>query len=139
MLGHDVNYFRSADDKKLVEIAKQEKRVLLSRDRELVNRAASLGAEAVLVEATDEADKLAFLAERFGFKLEIDLTVSRCPKCNAHIKTVAKEEVVEVVPEATSRYYSEFWKCFGCGKVYWQGAHWKRISKTLEQAKSRLR
>ena len=138
MLGHDVNYFRSTDDKELVEMAQQEKRVLLTRDHELVQRAAGLGVEAFLVEATDEGDKLAVLAARFGFKLEIDLRVSRCPKCNAPIEAVGKEEVADVVPEATFRYYDEFWKCVGCGKVYWQGAHWKRIEKTLEEARSRL-
>lgn len=139
MLGHDVNYFRSADDKKLVEMAKQEKRVLLTRDRELVQRATGLGAESVLVEATEEADKLASLAERFGFKLYIDLRRSRCPKCNAELEAVAKEEVADEIPEATSSYYSKFWKCIGCGKVYWRGAHWKKIEKTLEKARNRLR
>jgi uncharacterized protein with PIN domain len=139
MLGHDVNYFRSAEDKKLVELAKKEKRILLTRDRELVQRATGLGVESILNEATEEADKLAFLAERFGFKLEIDLRSSRCPMCNADLKVVTKEEVADEIPETTSRYYSEFWKCMGCNKVYWQGAHWKKIEKTLENARSRLR
>jgi len=138
MMGHDVNYFRSLEDKKLVEIAKQEKRILLTRDRELVQQATRLGVESALIEATQEADKLAFLAKRFGFKLEIDLRISRCPKCNAKLEAVAKEEVADEIPEATSHYYSEFWKCMGCGKVYWQGAHWKKIEKTLEKAQSRL-
>ena len=128
MLGHDVNYFCSAEDKKLIEIAKKEKRILLTRDKELIQRATGLGVESVLVEATEEADKLAFLAKRFGFKLEINLKRSRC-----------KEMVAEEIPEATSRYYSEFWKCMGCSKVYWQGAHWKRIEKTLEKARNRLK
>jgi len=138
MLGHDVNYFRSADDEKLVEMAKSEKRVLLTRDLKLYQQAVTRGTEAVLVEATDEAEKLADLARRFGFKLEIDLSVSRCPKCNEMIKAVSKEVVADQIPEATSVYYNEFWKCPGCGKVYWRGAHWKRIEKTLEEAKSKL-
>jgi uncharacterized protein with PIN domain len=139
MLGHDVNYFRSADDKKLAEMAKQEKRVLLTRDHDLYRRAVSLGAEAVLVEATNEAGKLADLAGRFGFKLEINLSVSRCPKCNAAIEAVSKEEVLDQIPEATSVYYDDFWRCPGCGKVYWQGAHWERIEETLEEARGLLR
>ncbi len=139
MLGHDVKYFPSADDNKLIEIAKKEKRILLTRDKELVQRATKLGVESVLVEATEEADKLAFLAKHFGLKLEIDLRSSRCPKCNAKLNVVAKDEVVDEIPEATSRYYSEFWKCMGCRKVYWQGAHWNKIEKTLEKAQSRLR
>jgi uncharacterized protein with PIN domain len=138
MLGHDVNYFCSADDQKLVELAKSEKRVLLTSDRKLHQQATSQGVEAVLVEAADEADKLAGLAKRFCFKLEIDLSVSRCPKCNATIRAVPKEDVLDKIPEATSVYYNDFWLCSGCGKVYWQGAHWKRIEETLEEAKSKL-
>jgi uncharacterized protein with PIN domain len=138
MLGHDVDYFRSADDQKLVEMAKSEKRILLTRDRKLHQQALNQGVEAVLVEATDEADKLADLAKRFGFKLEIDLNVSRCPKCNSMIRAVPKEEVLGQIPEATSVCYDDFWKCLGCGKVYWRGAHWTRIEKTLEEAESKL-
>jgi len=138
MLGHDVSYFRSADDEKLVEMVKSEKRVLLTRDLKLYQQAVTRGMEAVLVEATDEAGKLADLARRFGFKLEIDFSVSRCPKCNARIKAVSKEVVADQIPESTSIYYNDFWKCPGCGKVYWRGAHWKRIDETLEEAKSKL-
>jgi uncharacterized protein with PIN domain len=138
MLGHDVNYFRSANDEKLVEMAKSEKRVLLTRDLKLYQQAVTRGMEAVFVEAKDEAGKLADLARRFGFKLEIDFSVSRCPKCNARIKAVSKEVVAARIPESTSVYYDDFWKCLGCGKVYWRGAHWKRIEKTLEEAKSKL-
>ena len=138
MLGHDVTYLRSADDEKLVELAKSEKRVLLTRDLKLYQQAVARGLEAVLVEATDEAGKLADLAGRFGFMLEIDLSVSRCPKCNVRIETVSKGVVVDEVPEATAMYYDDFWKCSGCGQVYWRGAHWKRIEKTLEEAKSKL-
>jgi uncharacterized protein with PIN domain len=138
MLGHDVTYFRSADDEKLVESAKSEKRVLLTRDHKLYQQAVARGLDAVLVEATDEAEKLADLAGRFGFLLEIDLSVSRCPKCNAKIEAVPKGAVVDEIPEATSMHYDDFWKCPGCGQVYWQGAHWKRIETTLEEAKSKL-
>ncbi len=138
MLGHDVNYYRSTDDKKLIEMAKTEKRVLLTRDLKLYQQAATRGVEAILVEAKDEAEKLADLAKRFKFKLEIDLSVSRCPKCNTTIKAVPKESVINQIPEATATYYNDFWKCPGCNQIYWQGAHWKRIEKTLEKARNRL-
>lgn len=138
MLGHDVHYYRDYDDKKLLEMAKSEKRVLLTRDHELYQRAKTQGAEAVFVEAADEAGKLADLTNRFGFKLEIDLSVSRCPKCNEMIRAVSKEVVINQIPELTSTYYDKFWRCLGCGQVYWRGAHWKKIEKTLEEANSQL-
>jgi uncharacterized protein with PIN domain len=139
MLGHDVSYFRSADDKKLVDIAKSEKRVLLTRDRKLYQQAMARELDAVLVEATDEEGKLADLARRFDFKLEMDFSVSRCPKCNMRIKPVSKEVVIDQIPKATSTYYSNFWKCSGCGQVYWRGAHWDKINQTLKEAQGKLK
>jgi uncharacterized protein with PIN domain len=135
MLGHDVEYSRSDDDKKLIENAKSEKRVLLTRDLKLYQHAMTHGVDAVLVEAATGAEKLADLARRFNFNLEIDVTVSRCPKCNAKIKPVSKDVVIDRVPKATSTYYNEFWECPRCGQIYWQGAHWKRIEKTLKEAR----
>ena len=138
MLGHDVEYSRSDDDKKLIERAKSEGRILLTRDFKLYQQAMMHGVEAVLVEAATGVEKLADLAGRFNFKLEIDVTVSRCPKCNTKIKPVSKDRVIDRVPKTTSTHYNEFWECLGCGQIYWQGAHWKRIEKTLKEARKTL-
>ena len=138
MLGHNVKYSSSLSDDKLLKIAKNEYRVLLTRDLELYQQAVARGVKAVYVEGEDEAEKLAKLAKRFGFRLEIDFKSSRCPKCNARIKPVEKEAVRGKVPESTYKYYDEFWECQKCGQIYWQGAHWKRINETLKKAKSIL-
>ena len=138
MLGQDVEYSKSTDDKKLIEMAKSDGRILLTRDFKLYQQAMMQGVDAVLVEAATGAEKLADLARRFNFKLEIDVTVSRCPKCNTKIKPVSKDMVIDRVPKTTSSYYNEFWECSGCGQIYWQGAHWKRIEKTLKEAKKAL-
>jgi len=135
MLGQDVEYSRSVDDKKLIEMAKKEHRILLTRDLKLYQQAMMQGVDAVLVEEKTGTEKLADLARRFNFKLEIDVTVSRCPKCNTKIKPVPKDMVIDRVPKTTSSYYNEFWECLGCGQVYWQGAHWRRIEKELERAR----
>lgn len=135
MLGHDVGYSsRALSDKQLIETVKAEQRVLLTRDLELYKQASMHGAEAFLVEGATEAEKLASLAKRFNLKLEVDVTVSRCPKCNSRIRPVSKDLVTERVPEGTLTNYDEFWECPGCGQVYWQGTHWKRINKTLKDA-----
>jgi len=138
MLGQDVVYTGSMDDKELIQKAKKEKRILLTRDLELYQQAIGRGAEAFLVEGKTEAEKLANLAKRFGFKLEIDVEVSRCPKCNTRIKPVSKTDVVNKIPKTTSSYYNEFWVCPGCQQVYWRGAHWKKIEKTLAEARKTL-
>ena len=135
MLGHDVEYSKSLDDKELIERAKTENRILLTRDLKLYQQAITQGANAFLVEGTTEARRLAQLSKRFNFKLKIDVLISRCPKCNTPIKPVSKEEVIDRIPKATALYYNEFWKCPSCEQTYWRGAHWKRIEKTLIEAK----
>jgi hypothetical protein len=138
MLGQDVEYMGSMADKTLIREAKKTNRVLLTRDLQLYRRAIARGAEAFLIESTNEAENLASLAKRFRFELEINLKVSRCPKCNTQIRSVQKASVIDRIPESTSTYYSEFWECPNCKQVYWQGAHWKRIRKTLEEARKAL-
>ncbi len=138
LLGYDVKYSRSLNDEQLIEIAKRESRILLTRDLKLYRQATVQRINSFFVERTTEAKKLASLAKRFNLKLDFNVTVSRCPKCNARIKPVAKEEIADKVPETTASYYDEFWRCSNCEKIYWQGAHWKRINKTLEEAKEVL-
>jgi hypothetical protein len=135
MLSYDVEYFQSLGDRQLIETAKAEGCVLLTRDQELYQQAVKHGIEAFLIEGDTEAQKLANLAKRLNLKLEIDVTVSRCPKCNTKIRSVSKNTVVGRVPEGTLSRYENFWECPGCRQIYWQGAHWKRIEKTLQEAR----
>ncbi|MFA5366020.1 MAG: Mut7-C RNAse domain-containing protein [Candidatus Bathyarchaeia archaeon] len=133
MLGHDVDYYRAAADKQLLDMAKSENRILLTRDLKLYKRAVSRGIDAVLVKATDDIGKLADLARLYNFSLGLDLSVSRCPKCNGGLNAVLKVDVADMVPELTAKYYDDFWRCTVCGQIYWCGAHWKRITQTLDE------
>ncbi|UCE43496.1 MAG: Mut7-C RNAse domain-containing protein [Candidatus Bathyarchaeota archaeon] len=139
MLGQDVEYSRSLNDEQLIKTAKAENRVLLTRDLKLYQLARKQGVDATLIKSAKEAEKLASLAKQFNFKLEIDVTISRCPKCNTSIKSVSKNSILVKIPEATSTYYDEFWECLGCEQIYWRGSHWKRIEKTLKAARQALK
>jgi len=139
MLGHDVEYTGSMEDKALIQKAKMEHRILLTRDVELYRQANAKGTETFLVESPNQTANLAQLAKRFGFKLEIDVKASRCPKCNGKIKTVNKASLADKIPKTTASNYDEFWQCRTCGQIYWRGTHWKRIDKTLIEAKKTLR
>lgn len=135
MLGHNVKYSNKLDDTQLMAIAKKERRILLTRDLELYQQATAKGVQAFYVDGQTEAENLAKIAQKFGISLDIDMAKSRCPKCNAQVKPIQKEKVAGKVEESTYTYYNEFWECPKCGQIYWQGAHWARIRKTLETAK----
>jgi hypothetical protein len=126
------------DDAKLIETAKKERRILLTRDLELYQQATAKGIVTMYVEGKDEAERLALLAKRFKIKLDIDMKTSRCPKCNTRVKPKPKDKVADRVEENTFSHYAEFWECPKCEQIYWQGAHWTRIRKTLEQANENL-
>ena len=138
ILGCDVKYFNSLEDEELIDISIKEHRVLLTRDIELFKRAVSKGAIAFFVEGRDEIEKLAEISEHFNVRLEIDVENSRCPKCNAKIQPISKNEVKGKVPPATFRFHDEFWKCPQCGQIYWRGSHWRRINRTLFEARKRV-
>ena len=127
------------EDTKLLAGAKEENRILLTRDFELYQRALGKGVDASYLEGSTSEEKLAELAKRYGIPLEIDMSISRCPKCNSLVKPVPQEKLVETVEKNTFAHYKEFWQCSKCGQIYWQGAHWTRIKKSLETAREILK
>jgi uncharacterized protein with PIN domain len=90
MMGHNVEYSTSFNDDKLLALAKEEGRVLLTRDLELYKRSTARGIDAFYVEGKEEDEGLAAIAGRFGISLEADLRSSRCPRCNTTIQKAAK-------------------------------------------------
>jgi uncharacterized protein len=137
MLGHDVKYSTKMGDDELLGLAKEENRVLLTRDFELYQRAVGRGIEAFYVDGKTEPERLAQLAERYKFPLEIDMDKSYCPKCGTKLKATPKEQIQDEVEKNTYLYYEKFWKCPNCQQIYWQGAHWKQITQTLKQAQQK--
>ena len=134
MLGQNVMYSNDMDDSELLTLAREEKRILLTRDFELYQRAVSNRIESFYFQGETSEEKLAELAERFYISLEMDMATSRCPKCNAVVKPLQADKVVGKVQPNTLAHYKEFWECPKCRQVYWQGGHWIRIRKTLHDA-----
>jgi len=139
MLGYNVKYSNKLDDAQLITMAKKDKGILLTRDLELYQQATAKAVDAFYLQGKTETEKLAELAKRFNIKLDINMATSRCPKCNTKVETISKEEVIGEVEKSTFAHYNEFWKCPKCEQIYWQGAHWTRIQKTLEKAKEILK
>lgn len=139
MLGQDVTYPVEFDDAELLELAKKENRVLLTKDFELYKRAIGRGLDAYYIEGKTESDRLAEVAKRYSLQLTIDMGKSHCPACNTKLKPTLKEQVQGELEKNTFLYYDKFWKCPNCGQIYWQGAHWAQINKTLNIAKIKLK
>ena len=137
LLGYDTVYARDWPDGRILEYAQQEGRILITRDHGLYVRARRRGIEAVMV-GDDRAEALALLAHRYGIRLRVDPSRSRCPRCNAPLREASPEEVKGRVPPAVYAAHDVFWVCTRCGQVYWRGGHWRGIEETLARARRLL-
>lgn len=136
ILGYDTVYAKGWHDARILEVAAEESRVVVTRDHGLYRRALRRGLETVLV-GEDPAEALALLNLRFGIRLEANPDESRCPLCNAPLRRASREEVKGRVPPRVYERYTEFWVCTGCGQVYWRGGHWRGIEETLRKAREK--
>jgi hypothetical protein len=129
LLGVDTAYGNDADDADLVARAERERRVLLTQDRGLLMRRAlragayvrGAGADAQLVDVLD----------RFAPPLA---PWTRCSACNGELEDVPKERVVDQLEPGTRRCYDRFARCRACGRVYWRGAHGRRLERLVAEA-----
>ena len=138
MMGHDVVYNVSLNDSQILELSKKENRSILTKDLELYQRAIRRSIDAFYFEDKKEFEYLAELAKRYGLNLETDMDKSHCPVCNFPLKSTPKEQLLRNLEKNTLIYYDKFWRCLNCGQIYWQGAHWKQIINTLNQAQQKL-
>ena len=135
ILGHDVKYQSNATDSELLQTAQNENMILLTRDTELAQRAKAKKISSLLVLGNTEEERLAQVARTFGISLDVSMATSKCPECGSVLKETSKTAVADSVPPISLSLYDKFWKCTGCGKVYWIGSHWKQIQQTIGNAR----
>lgn len=132
LLGLDAAYSRTADDPGLVARATAEHRVLLTQDRGLLmRRALPAGA---LVRGAGPDEQLADVLDRFAPALA---PLTRCTACGGELHPVPKDEVAALLEPGTRRSYDDFSRCARCGRVYWRGAHARRIDALVARASGR--
>ena len=85
ILGYEVRYDASAKDNDLLTIAVENNMVLLTRDRELHQRAVAKKIVSSLVVGETEEERLAQMASSFGIHLETSMAETRCPECGASL------------------------------------------------------
>lgn len=130
IMGHDVLYSNRYRDEELARIADAEDRILLTRDRQLLERYRVN--RSVLVTAERLRDQLCELRDVIGLTWG-EKVFSRCTGCNSMIEEISREEARGEVPPFVSRNAEAFYRCPGCGKIYWPGSHVSRMKQLLDE------
>ena len=129
LLGFDTAYHRNYTDPEIVVVATREKRIVLTRDRGLLQHRAITRGTCVRSKVPDE--QLAEVVRRFQLEKHLAL-FSRCMACNGVVQAMAKEEVIDQLGPETKRIHREFRRCPACGRVYWRGSHCTRLLARLQ-------
>jgi len=128
MLGFDVLYRTDYDDPEIIRIALDEHRIILTRDRRMLfNKSISHGHWLHSTHAEEQAREV---LDRFDLAGQIRRFL-RCPMCNGLLQAVNRETIVDRLEPLTRKYYTEFYQCPDCRKIYWKGTHYDRIVDKL--------
>jgi uncharacterized protein with PIN domain len=129
MLGFDTLYDNHFHDDDMVEIVEKEGRILLSRDRELLKRRSVT--HGCYLHAQKPEAQLREIVERLDLARSAK-PFTRCLHCNALLHPVEKTRVLDRLPPRVREHYEHFSICDMCGRVYWEGSHWRNMRRMLE-------
>ena len=129
LVGVDAAYANDLDDDALIERANAGRRVLLTQDRGLLRRRKLwLGA---YVRGARPEEQLRDVLDRFAPPL---VPWTRCTACNGLLSPARKADIEQLLRPGTRRTYQSFSRCAACGRVYWRGAHSKRLEAIVASA-----
>ena len=133
LLGFDVLFRNNFTDDEIVDISLKEKRIILTRDKELLKQNAVT--HGYWLRNDDPKKQLKEVIRRLQLQNSFH-PFSRCTNCNSKLVRADKNQLHGRISEDTLNYYDRFWECSGCGKIYWEGSHFKHILKWIEKLKT---
>lgn len=129
MFGFDALYENDYTDERLAQIASEEGRILLTKDRGLLKR--NTITYGYCIRSVNPRNKLIEVMHRFDLYPSV-VPFRRCIRCNQPLENVEKGEIIEKLPSQVREHYEEFRRCTGCGQVYWKGTHFERMERFLD-------
>jgi hypothetical protein len=129
ILGHDIYYASKISDETLIDLARSEGRLILTRDTHLLQRK-NLPPHLFIQDDRLE-DQLRQVIRDLHIKAIGLLT--RCLNCNLLLTPISREEAKPWVPPYVYATQTRFRQCPGCRKIYWPGTHVSKIMARLKE------
>jgi uncharacterized protein with PIN domain len=134
IMGYDALFFNNIDDDRLIDIALKEKRIVLTRDTQIMRRRVVTNGQmkVILLQTDNPEEQLRQVVKEL--KLDYHLgQFTRCLECNQSLLPKTKEEMKDLVPPYVFRTQNQYMQCPSCRRIYWRGTHWQRMKKELER------
>jgi uncharacterized protein len=131
MLGYDTLYYRGESGYPFIKLARDEGRVILTRNSKLLPRKP----EDRIVRITEDKPSLQLreLILNGYASLNEQKLYSRCLLCNALLDQISRDEVEGKVPDFIFYQHKEFSRCPQCLKIYWQGSHLDHMKLKMKE------
>ena len=130
MLGFDTAHAPAISDDEIRRLARDEHRIVLTRDRDLLKCRDVLRGR--YVRALKPEAQLAEVAERYRLA-ERARPFTRCLHCNLPLAPVEKAAVAHRLPPQVAALHQSFTHCAGCDRFYWPGSHYARMRAVLAE------
>jgi uncharacterized protein with PIN domain len=133
VLGLDVAMPKEADDRLLLDVMQREQRALLTRDRRLLMH--TVVQHGFYPRSQDPHEQTIEVLRRFSLLSSL-VPFTRCSSCNGLLADVEKKAVIDELEPLTQRYYDHFRRCQECGKIYWPGSHFDKLTARVERLRA---
>jgi uncharacterized protein with PIN domain len=133
MAGFDTLYGNDWDDDHIVALSGAQRRTILTRDKGMLRRREV--ERGYFVRSVESESQLAEVVRALQLESLI-VPFVRCRECNTPLEDVPREAVLDRLPEKVRASYDRFKRCPGCGRVYWEGTHFRRMKGLLERARA---
>jgi hypothetical protein len=130
MLGFDCLYRNDFQDEELAQLASEQDRILLTRDRRLLMRNQVI--HGYWLRSKVPHEQLAEVVSRYDLSSRAS-PFRRCMRCNGLLQPVKKEMVLDRLQPLTRLYYDDFRMCSDCRQVYWKGSHYEHMQQLIEE------
>jgi len=128
--GFDTFYANSRiSDAKIIKISKDENRILISRDIELLQIAKRENIKTIGLKTIDIDEQIKAVLK--DLKFEKSQVLSRCISCNSKVEEISKDKIIEKVPKKVYECNEKFWYCKNCNKIYWKGSHYEKMIEKI--------
>jgi uncharacterized protein with PIN domain len=129
ILGYDTLSLPRTSDENILKKAIREKRILLTRDRELAEKATSK--RSLFIVENRYQPQVREVIRKLRLKIKPKKFFNICLACNKPVKRIHKDRIKKLVPKTIYERNHYFWKCSKCKKIYWKGSHYTNTLKKL--------
>lgn len=129
LLGFDTYIEDYMNDNEIIELSLKEKRIILTRDKNLLKHKQIT--HGYWIRSQNPKIQLKEVIRRLDLP-GIVKPFTRCLECNNLVIEVPKNEILYDIKLKTKEFYTEFWKCPGCNRIYWKGSHYEKMKEHIE-------